>query len=163
MSAGRVSYSHARAISRLAEQATPRLIAQLVMVAEHGTVGQLEDMVRGLRSIDDNIRGPREQDTEALSHRWRGDSRFGLSARLDPEHGALLLNAIKTVSRREGLTHAQALTRIAEIALAVAGRDDDAPNGVAAAPTLRGDEHAADGIRRGALRRGGCCGRTAFS
>ncbi len=39
--------------------------------------------------------------TEAVSHRWREDSHLGLSAKLDPEHGALLLSAVNEVARRE--------------------------------------------------------------
>ncbi len=138
MGAGRISYSHARAISRLAECGCPRLVAELVTVAEHGTVGQLEDMVRGLRSVDDNQREPAARDPEVVSHRWRSDSRFGFSAKLDPEHGALLQCAIETIARRENLTQAHALTRIAEIALATVAAAGERP-----APSLRGDEHAA--------------------
>ncbi len=141
MSAGRISFSHARAISRLAEVGSPRLVAELVMVAEHGTVGQLEDVVRGLRSVDDNNRGRGDEldpDPEVVSHRWRSDSRFGFSAKLDPEHGALLHSALDTIAARENITRAQALTRIAEIALATVAAAGERP-----APSLRGDEHAA--------------------
>lgn len=138
MQAGRLSFSQARAISRLADLAAPQLIADLVTVAEHGTVGQLEVMVRGLRTVDDNNRDALEPDPETVSHRWRSDSRFGFSAKLDPEHGALLQSAIETIARREDLTHAEALTRMAEIALASVSAAGDGP-----APALRGDEHAA--------------------
>ncbi len=81
---------------------------------------------------------PAARDPEAVSHRWRSDSRFGFSAKLDPEHGALLQCAIETIARRESLTHAQALTRMAEIALAALSAA-----GERSAPSLRGDEHAA--------------------
>src|SRR5438034_5138321 len=80
MSAGRISYSHVRAISRAADLGGEQLVADLVMVAEHGTVGQLEDMVRGLRTVDENNREATDRSPESLSHRWRPDSFFGLSA-----------------------------------------------------------------------------------
>jgi hypothetical protein len=137
MGAGRLSFSQVRAISRLADLGEDRLLTELIMVAEHGTVGQLEDTVRGLRTVDDNQQLHRDPDPESLSHRWRSDSRWGLSATLEPERGALVQSAIETLARREGLTLAQALTRIAEIALAALAVDDGP------APSLRGDEQSA--------------------
>jgi hypothetical protein len=93
-------------------------------------------MVRGLRCVDDNQGDDADPDPEALSWRWRADSRCGLSAKLDPENGTLVRSAIEAVARAEGLTQAQAFTRIAEIALAAIAADGKLP-------TLRGDEHAA--------------------
>jgi hypothetical protein len=150
MNAGRISYSHVRAISRAADLGGEQLVADLVMVAEHGTVGQLEDMVRGLRTVDDNNRDGREPRPERLSHRWRADSRFGLSAALDPENGALVLMAIQAVARREQITQAQALTRIAEISLATLNAAGNDP-----VPRLRGDEHAAVVIQLAATQQDG--------
>jgi hypothetical protein len=138
MAAGRISFSHARAISRIADRGDPALIDELIMMAEHGSVGQLENTVRGLRTVDDNTTEGVGPTPERVSHRWRQDSRFGLSAALDPENGAFLLSAIETVARRENLTQPQALTRVAEIALACVAAVGDAP-----APSLRGDDRAA--------------------
>lgn len=150
MGAGRVSYSHVRAISRVAELGDERLVTDLVSVAEHGTIAQLEDLVRGLRCVDDNGRDTDEPIVEAVSHRWRPDSLWSLSAKLDPEHGALVQAAIEQVARREAITHAQALARIAEIALAAVSGSSAAPGGPEdaapadhPAPSLRGDEYAA--------------------
>jgi len=42
MAAGRLSYSHVRAIARLARPDEQQLVVDLIDVAEHGTVGQLE-------------------------------------------------------------------------------------------------------------------------
>jgi hypothetical protein len=137
MSAGRISFSHARAITRVTELGDADLVADLVMVAEHGTVGQLEDMVRGLRTVERNNAGVDPETVETVSHRWRDDSYLGLSAKLDPEHGALVLSAVDAVARREGISHPAALTRLAEIALASLNADDGP------APSLRGDEYAA--------------------
>lgn len=146
MSAGRISFSHARAIARVAELCDARLVAELVEVAEHGTVGQLEDMVRGLRTVHDNAGPLPPEEAERVSHRWRDDSYLGLSAKLDPEHGALLVSAIESVARREKITHAAALTRIAEIALAALNASDGP------APSLRGSEYAAIVVRLDADR-----------
>src|SRR3954449_7823516 len=49
MASGRLSYSQVRAISRVADIATPALIASLITTAEHGSGEQLEVVVRGLR------------------------------------------------------------------------------------------------------------------
>ncbi|MFN2562121.1 MAG: HNH endonuclease signature motif containing protein [Jatrophihabitans sp.] len=135
--AGRISYSHVRAIARAAELGGERLVTDLVMVAEHGTVGQLEDTVRGLRTVDKNNGGSPQPPSETVSHRWREDSHLGFSARVDPEHGALVLSAVDALARRENITHAEALTRMAEIALATVNNSDGP------APSLRGDEYAA--------------------
>lgn len=137
MSAGRISFSHARAIARVAEAGDETLVSDLVMAAEHGTVGQLEDLVRGLRTVDHNNDGATAESGETLAHRWRDDSYLGLSAKLDPEHGALVVAAVETVARREGVSQPAALIRMAEIALA-AMNDNGGP-----APSLRGDEYAA--------------------
>jgi hypothetical protein len=141
MSAGRISFSHARAIARVAELSEPKLMAELVEIAEHGTVGQLEDMVRGLRTVHDNADPLPPEEAERVSHRWRDDSYLGLSAKLDPEHGALVTAAIETVARREGITQAAALTRMAEIALATLNSSDGP------APSLRGSEYSAIVVR----------------
>jgi hypothetical protein len=71
MGAGRISYSHVRAIARVAELGDERLVADLVMLAEHGTVGQLEDMVRGLRTVDENSQDAKDSRLESVSHRCR--------------------------------------------------------------------------------------------
>jgi hypothetical protein len=146
MGAGRISYSHLRAIARVAELGEQRLVTELVMLAEHGTVGQLEDTVRGLRTVDRNNGGSRRPVTESVSHRWREDSRFGLSATLDREHGALLLCAVDALARREKITQAEALTRMAELTLATLNASDGP------APALRGEEYAAVVIHLDAAR-----------
>ena len=137
MSAGRLSYSHVRAITRVAAPGEDTLVRDLVMVAENGTVGQLESMVRGLRTIEHNEAEPSGDAGEYLSHRWGSDSRWQLNARLDPEHGAVVRSAIETIARAEGLTQAQALVRMAEIALAAVNDGADPPR------ALRGEERAA--------------------
>jgi hypothetical protein len=138
MGAGRLSFSHARAISRIAHLGGPELVADLVQVAEHGTVGQLEDVVRGLRTVDDNNQPDQRPVAEAVSAGWRDDSRWKMTANLDPEHGALFASALELIGRREGLTQPESLTRLAELALAALREA-----GGGGLPTLRGDEQAA--------------------
>ena len=136
MAAGRISYSQARAISRAADLGNDALLEELIMVAEHGTVRQLEEVVRGLRTVDDNERDEPRGAGEYLRRRWRSDGRWGLSARLDPENGALIDAVLAAVGKKEHLNQAEALVRIAEIALATLAADGEAPS-------LRGDQFAA--------------------
>jgi len=60
-----------------------------------------------------------------------------LSARLDPERGAVVQKTVETIARAEGISHADALVRMADIALA-AVNDSETP-----LRELRGDERAA--------------------
>jgi len=138
MSSGRVSFSHARAISRVADVAEPTLIDELIMTAENGTVDQLETVVRGLRTVEQqNHSEERAAPRETLVHAWDDDARWRCTTRLQPENGELVTSALKAVAAREDISAAEALTRIAEIALAVLA---DAEGEL---PTLRGDERAA--------------------
>jgi hypothetical protein len=146
MTSGRLSFSHARAIARVAPLGGPELVADLVMFAEHGTVGQLEDLVRGLRTVDDNNQPELKPVPEAVSAGWRDDARWKMTANLDPDHGALLASVLDLVGRREGLTQPQALTRMAELALMAVQNTDGK------FPALRGDEAAAVVIHLDASR-----------
>ena len=140
MAAGRLSYSHVRAIARVARTGAERTVSDLIEVAQAGTVGQLETVVRGLRTVETN-----EADDIAIGDigsgqyvrsGWTSSSRWRLGARLDPERGAVVDKALEALSTAEGITRVEALERMAEIALVVletAGR----------APHLRGDERAA--------------------
>ncbi len=137
MSAGRLSYSQVRAITRVADPGDHQLAESLIDAAQHGTIGQLETLVRGLRTVDDNDKTTEADPAEYVHHSWTSDSRLRLTARLDPERGALIVAAVDAVAQREGMTQADALVRLAEIGLAALADNDDAPRG------LRGDERAA--------------------
>jgi hypothetical protein len=144
MGAGRLSFSQVRAISRIAQPGEHALVDDLIQVARHGTVAQLEVLVRGLRTVDHN-----EQATdlgEYLKQSWTSDSRWQLSARLDPERGALVGAAIDAIVQRDGCSPADALARLAEISLASLA-DTDNP-----LRDLRGDERAAVVIHMDAAR-----------
>ena len=145
MTAGRVSYSHARIIATTVAESETGLVERLVEVAEHGTVGQLADVALGLRSVDhladDPVRPRPPGRQESLTMSWGRDARRRLSARLDPEHAAVLEAAIaavqSTAAEDEALTAVDALVRVAEIALAALHDSDAPPRG------LRGHEQAA--------------------
>src|SRR5665213_274999 len=115
MGAGRLSYSQVRAISRLVEPGEHSLVDDLIEAAQHGTVAQLEVLVRGLRTVDHNEKAT--DPVEYLKQSWTSDSRWQLSAPLDPERGALVAAAIDAIAQRDGGTAADALLRLAEIAL----------------------------------------------
>jgi hypothetical protein len=136
MGAGRLSYSQVRAISRLAHDGEHRLIEDLIEAAVNGTTGQLETLVRGLRTVG-NADNEAEHPVEYVSHSWSSEAQWRMHARLDPEHGAIVQSAIETIARAERLDHAAALVRMAEIALAAVADTEKPLRG------LRGDEGAA--------------------
>jgi hypothetical protein len=146
MAAGRISYSHVRIIAGTVTGAEePDLVSDLLTLAEHGTVHQLEDIALALRSVDrqldDPIRPTPQTPGESLTRTWDRDTRRHLTARLDPEHGTLLDAALTAVQGAapdgERLTSIEALVRMAEITLATLA-DSPSP------PRLpRGEERAA--------------------
>ena len=144
MGAGRLSYSQVRAISRIAQPGEFALVDDLIEAARHATVAQLEVLVRGLRTVDHN-----EQATdrgEYLKQSWTSDSRWRLSARLDPERGALVAAAINAIVQRDGGSATDALVRLAEIGLAAMAHAENPPR------ELRGHESAAVVIHVDAAR-----------
>ncbi len=135
MGAGRLSYSQVRVISRIDGAGEEALIGDLIDAARHASASQLEVVVRGLRTVDHNDKAT--DPGEYLKQCWTSDSRWQLSARLDPERGAVVGAAIDAIMARDDCTPADALARLAEIVLASLA---DTTN-----PTrqLRGDERAA--------------------
>jgi hypothetical protein len=144
MGAGRLSFSQVRAISRLACPGEQALVEELIEVARHGTVAQLEVVVRGLRTVEHNENAT--DPGEYLTQSWTADSRWRLAARLDPERGALVGAAIDAIVVRDGCSPAEALFRLAEIGLAELAEAKTPPR------DLRGDERAAVVIHLDAAR-----------
>ena len=144
MAAGRLSYSQVRAISRIAEPGEVGFVDDLIEAARHATVAQLEVVVRGLRTVDHNENAT--DPGEYLKQSWTADSRWRLSARLDPERGALVAAAIDAIAGRDGCSPADALARLAEIGLAELGDAQNPPR------ELRGHERAAVVIHMDAAR-----------
>ncbi|HEY0871562.1 MAG TPA: HNH endonuclease signature motif containing protein, partial [Acidothermaceae bacterium] len=116
----------------------------LIQVARHGTVAQLETVVRGLRTVDHNE--PAADPGEYVKEAWTSDSRCQLSARLDPERGAVVAAAIDAIVQRDGCTPAEALERVAQICLASLADAGNPPR------DLRGHERAAVVIHVDAAR-----------
>jgi hypothetical protein len=137
MRAGRLSYSQVRAISRIAHDGESRLVDELIEVAQHGSAGQLEVIVRGLRTVEDNETPDGSPPEEYVRQSWSSDSQWRCNARLAPERGAVVRSAIDAIAQSENLSQADALVRMAEIALAALHDSDNPPRG------LRGEEHAA--------------------
>ena len=135
MGAGRLSYSQVRAISRVTGPGEDGLVAELVEAARHATVAQLEVVVRGLRSVDDNEAA--SDRGEYLKASWTSDSRWRLSARLDPERGAVVGSVLDAICQRDGCSGIDALLRLAEIGLAALADGKNPPR------ELRGHERAA--------------------
>ena len=146
MTAGRLSYSHARAISRVAQPTEAALVEELIQLAEHATVRQLEATVRGLRTVRD-VETPTGPPAEYATHTWTSENQWRLTARLDPERGAVVASAIAAVVRQSELSAADALVWLAEVGLAALADDEtDKPR------TLRGEEKAAVVIHLDAAR-----------
>ncbi len=146
MRAGRLSYSQVRAISRVPRPGEFRVVEDLIEVARHGTAAQLEVMVRGLRTVDDNECGLDRVEREYVTQGWTAESLWRVSARLDPERGAVVKAALERVAASEQLSPTDALVRLAEIALAALADADNPPR------SLRGDERAAVVIHLDASR-----------
>src|SRR5664279_5406905 len=135
MGAGRLSFSQVRAISRIVEPGEHGLVDDLIEAAQHGTVAQLEVLVRGLRTVDHNDKAT--DPGEYLKQSWTSDSRWHLSARLDPELGALAAAAIDAIMQRDGCSPTDAFLQLVEIGLASLADAGNPPR------ELRGDERAA--------------------
>ncbi len=146
MRAGRLSYSQVRAISRVPRPGEFGVVDDLIEVARHGTAAQLEVMVRGLRTVDHNERGLEQAEREYVTECWTAESLWRMSARLDPERGAVVKAALERVAASEQLSPTDALVRLAEIALAALADADNPPR------SLRGDERAAVVIHLDASR-----------
>src|SRR5665213_2069787 len=144
MGAGRLSFSQVRAISRIAEPGEDGLVEDLIEAARYATVAQLEVVVRGLRTVDHNEKAT--DPGEYLKQSWTADSRWQLSARLDPERGALVGAAIDAIVQRDGCSAAEALVLLAEIGLAGQGDTKNPPR------ELHGHERAAVVIHLDAAR-----------
>ena len=137
MGAGRLSYSQARAISRVPRPGESGVVDDLIEVARYGTAAQLEVLVRGLRTVDDLQHGAQQAQREYVTNAWTAEGLWRLSAKLDPERGELVATALRKVAGAEELNAADALVRLAEIGLAALADSATPPR------DLRGDERAA--------------------
>ena len=91
---GELSYSKARAITRVA---TPESQDYLLMIARHGTASHVEKLVRAYRHVERLQESARARSTHAQrALRWgfEDDGAMTITVRLPAEQGALVLQAI---------------------------------------------------------------------
>ncbi len=95
--AGSLSYSKVRAITRVADADTE---ADLLEVGLAGTAAHVEKIVRGWRRAD--LAEEPEEDTSrfGLSIHWDEDGSLRVAGRLSAEDGAMLLTALQAVAER---------------------------------------------------------------
>jgi len=98
MERGQFSYSKVRALTRVATRANE---AELIEFAEHGTVAQVERLVRGWRRIDEleARAGESLHARRSLDVFPDEDGMYVVRGRLDPEVGSLLMKALEVASR----------------------------------------------------------------
>jgi hypothetical protein len=100
---GELSYSQVRALTRVAEPSTD---PQLLAIARHATAAQLERLVRSYRGVlrreDETASAQVRHDRRYLNFHWDDDGSFVLSARLDPEEGAVVLAALQAAEDSGG-------------------------------------------------------------
>lgn len=98
---GRVSFSKARAMTRVA---TPDNEDYLLMIADHGTASHVERLVRNYRQVKrtealeaENLR----HDLRELTWHFDDDGSFVIKARLTPEQGARFRQALQAAMDAE--------------------------------------------------------------
>jgi hypothetical protein len=95
MAAGRLSYSKAREITRVASAETEDFLLQ---IAEHGTAQHVEKVVRAYRrcqQAEELSREARQQANRFFSYRYDDDGSLVFHGQLPAEVGALLVQAIE--------------------------------------------------------------------
>jgi hypothetical protein len=121
--AGRLSYSKARALTRVATADSEEM---LVGWALHATAAQLDRIVAGQRRVARIGQVRARHDARRVSWRWDEDGSLVGSFRLPPEQGAILLQALESVSgdtpAEASATHAGGAARAADALVALATR-----------------------------------------
>jgi hypothetical protein len=98
LEAGEISYSKARAITRIAR---PETEADLLAMAREGTAAQIERLVRACRTVDGqgNERAVAQQQGRWVQTHWDRDGMLVIDGRLPPEAGAVVLKALEAAER----------------------------------------------------------------
>jgi hypothetical protein len=94
MACGKLSYSKAREITRIA---SPESEDYLLMIAEHGTAQHVEKLVRSYRrclEVEELSREARQQQSRRVSFRYDDDGSLVLTCRLPAEAGARVMKAL---------------------------------------------------------------------
>jgi len=98
MARGELSYSKVRALTRVATAANE---SALVRLAQQGTASHVEEIVRRYRRVsrlDDAADAAKVQRNREVRYHWDEDGTFVLRARLPPEQGALVLQALQAAT-----------------------------------------------------------------
>jgi hypothetical protein len=112
MSRGALSYSKARAITRVA---TPETEEYLLGIAAHGTAAHVERLVRAFRrALDVQELGRERAQQEARTVQWRvdDDGSYVVHARLPAESGALVVRALDAAVQAMPAPHVSAETYV---------------------------------------------------
>ena len=107
-SRGELSYSKVRAITRIA---TPGNEADLLALAKHGTTQHVEKIVRGYRRCLPDEEVDRRHDRRFVDWRYDEDGSVVIQARLDPEEGELVIEALRKVQEEVRATRRTAEER----------------------------------------------------
>jgi hypothetical protein len=119
--AGELSYSKVRALTRVAEPGTE---AELVDFARHATASQVERTVRAWRRSDDVDAG-RVADRRRFSWWIEDDGMVTVQIRMEPEPGAQFLAAIESLAERDARRDRAASKRAASSGLVAAPESAD--------------------------------------
>ncbi|WP_336033780.1 HNH endonuclease signature motif containing protein [Geodermatophilus sp. FMUSA9-8] len=128
--AGRLSYSKVRAITRVA---APETEAALLGLAREATAAQVERVVRGWRRSD-AVEAGTVREKRRFEYWWDDDGMLVVHMRLDPEQGAAFLTGIDSLAerdaRRDRAAAKQAAERAAAAAAATTAEDGITPDGI---------------------------------
>ncbi|MGX5657876.1 DUF222 domain-containing protein, partial [Geodermatophilus nigrescens] len=128
--AGRLSYSKVRAMTRVA---APETEAALLGLAREATAAQVERVVRGWRRSDAVAAGT-VREKRRFEYWWDDDGMLVVRMRLDPEQGAAFLTGIDSLAerdaRRDRAAAKQAAERAAAAAAATTAEDGITPDGI---------------------------------
>jgi Domain of unknown function (DUF222) len=133
MARGELSYSKARALTRVA---CPQTEEYFLSIALHGTAAHVEKLVRCYRrakEAEELSREARQQATRQVRYFHDEDGSLVLKARLPAEIGALLIKAIDAAMNDPAVANISAETRMKEISCApVPAGSDERPSCIAA-------------------------------
>ena len=99
---GEISYSKVRAITRIA---TPESERELLMFARHGTTQHLEKIVRGYRRCVPVEEAEARHERRYVDWRYEEDGSVVIRARLAPEEGAVVIEAIRKLREEVSKTN----------------------------------------------------------
>jgi len=116
-SAGRLSYSQVRALSRVA---TPEMESPLLEMARYCTAAQLDRLLRGYRKASEQLEEARLAHERRELFWWEDRGMIVIQARVPVAEGELLLDAVRAIRDR---MDEQATADVADTVLVPSGED----------------------------------------